>query len=262
MPSDAAWSEAVAREAVIRRLISLERPGRSDFQRACHELGMRRTRLYELIRAYRERPVTSSLLARPAGTRQGSRRLPEQAEAVIAEAIRDLYKSRQKPSVNRLHKEVWRLCAARGFPCPSWHAVRARISALDPAEVVRAREGPKAARDRFGPVPGEYRAEYPFEVVQIDHTLVDVIVVDRQTRQPLQRPWLTLAVDVASRMVAGFHLKDAGLLGAASRELGRAGLAPGSHTGDALPDEAGLLADLAGVLDLEAEEDEPEEDAA
>ena len=35
--SDAAWSEAVAREAVIRRLIALERPGRSDFLRACHE---------------------------------------------------------------------------------------------------------------------------------------------------------------------------------------------------------------------------------
>jgi putative transposase len=45
-----------------------------------------------------------------------------------------------------------------------------------------------------------------FEVVQIDHTLVDVIVVDRAHRQPLQRPWLTLAIDVASRMVAGFYL--------------------------------------------------------
>jgi putative transposase len=42
--------------------------------------------------------------------------------------------------------------------------------------------------------------------VQIDHTLVDVIVVDRQLRQPLQRPWLTLAIDVASRMVAGYYL--------------------------------------------------------
>ncbi len=58
------------------------------------------------------------------------------------------------------------------------------------------------------------------------------------------------------------NLADAGLLGAASRELGRAGLALESSTGDAFPDEAGLLADLAGVLDLEAEGDEPEEDAA
>ena len=70
---------------------------------------------------------------------------------------------------------------------------------------MRARDGAKAARDRFQPVPGEYVAEGAYEVVQIDHTLVDVIVVDRASRQPLQRPWLTLAIDVASRMVAGFY---------------------------------------------------------
>jgi putative transposase len=196
----------VAREAVIRKLISLERPGRSDFLRACHELGVRRTRLYELIRAYRERPVTSSLLAQPAGTRQGSRRLSEEAEAIIAEALRDSYKSRQRPSVNRVHMEIRRVCLSRGVQSPSWQAVRARISALDPTEVVHAREGPKAARGRFRPVPGQYYAEYPYAVVQIDHTLVDVVVVDRLTRQPLQRPWLTLAVDIASRMVAGLYL--------------------------------------------------------
>jgi putative transposase len=71
---------------------------------------------------------------------------------------------------------------------------------------VRARDGAKTAGDRFRPVPGEYLVERAFEVVQIDHTLVDVIVVDRERRQPLQRPWLTLAIDVASRMVAGFYL--------------------------------------------------------
>ena len=35
---------------------------------------------------------------------------------------------------------------------------------------------------------------------------VDVIVVEEQTRLPLGRPWLSLAVDVPTRMVAGFHL--------------------------------------------------------
>ncbi|MER9586637.1 transposase family protein [Mesorhizobium sp. M0276] len=43
-------------------------------------------------------------------------------------------------------------------------------------------------------------------MIQIDHTLVDVIVVDSQTREPIQRPWLTLAIDVCTRCVAGFHL--------------------------------------------------------
>ena len=35
---------------------------------------------------------------------------------------------------------------------------------------------------------------------------MDVIAVEEQTRLPLGRPWLSLAVDVPTRMVAGFHL--------------------------------------------------------
>lgn len=32
------------------------------------------------------------------------------------------------------------------------------------------------------------------------------MVVDSITRKPIQRPWLTLAIDIHSRCVAGFHL--------------------------------------------------------
>jgi putative transposase len=42
--------------------------------------------------------------------------------------------------------------------------------------------------------------------VQIDHTPVDLIVVDELKRQPLGRPWLSLVIDIASRMVCGFFL--------------------------------------------------------
>ncbi len=202
----AVWKEAVAREAVIRALASSDQPNRAEVLRACRQLGVKRARLYQLLKAYRARPVTSSLLVGPAGTRRGARRLPMETEAVVAEALAQFYETLQKPSVNRLHLEVRRLCLARGLKTPSWHTLRVRIDAIDPAELMRAREGAKAARDRFRPVPGEYAAERAYEVVQIDHTLVDVIVVDRASRQPLQRPWLTLAIDVASRMVAGFYL--------------------------------------------------------
>ncbi len=41
---------------------------------------------------------------------------------------------------------------------------------------------------------------------QIDHTLLDVIVVDPETRAPLGRPWLTMVVDQRSRIPVGFHL--------------------------------------------------------
>tara|TARA_R110000850_G_scaffold123033_2_gene240948 strand:- start:380 stop:2023 length:1644 start_codon:yes stop_codon:yes gene_type:complete len=203
---DTAWEQAVAREAVIRRLASQDRPDRAEFLSACRELGLKRSRLYELIRAYKARPITSSLLSAAAGTQTGSRRLPEVIETVIAKAIEDFFKSRQKPSINALHKEVRRRCSQQGLRAPCWTSVRDRVTAIDPAELVAAREGAKAARNRYHPVPGTYKIERAFEVIQIDHTLVDVIVVDRAHRQPLQRPWVTLAIDVASRMVAGFYL--------------------------------------------------------
>jgi putative transposase len=47
---------------------------------------------------------------------------------------------------------------------------------------------------------------YPLAVLQMDHTPVDVIVVDAVHRQPIGRPYLTLAIDVFSRCIAGFSL--------------------------------------------------------
>jgi len=72
--------------------------------------------------------------------------------------------------------------------------------------VVARREGGKAARDRFAPVTGSLEAPSPLSIVQIDHTLVDAIVVDSINREPIQRPWLTLAICVNTRCVPGFYL--------------------------------------------------------
>lgn len=40
-------------------------------------------------------------------------------------------------------------------------------------------------------------------MVQIDHTEVDIMPVDDATRACIGRPWLTLVLDVNTRMMAG-----------------------------------------------------------
>jgi len=46
-------------------------------------------------------------------------------------------------------------------------------------------------------VPGTFPPpSWPLAVVQIDHTPVDLIVVDEQYRRPIGRPYLTVAIDV------------------------------------------------------------------
>ena len=203
---DVSWAEAVAREPVIRSLTSGSRLAKADVAAACRVLGLSRSRLYALIERYRNAPVTSSLASALPGPKAGSRRLSREQEAVIEEAIRDVYLTRQKASVSALHDEVRRLCRTRGLTPASWKAVRARVASVDRYKLVTRREGAKAARDRLKPVTQEYRAEYPLQVIQIDHTRVDLFVVDAVHRRPIQRPWLTLAIDVASRMVSGFYL--------------------------------------------------------
>lgn len=203
---EADWQQAVAREATIRPLASKRRLSSIELGVACRTLGLNPTRFYELLNRYRAAPVTSSLLREQPGPKKGKRRLSGELEAIIEVAMRDTYRRREKPNVTALHDRVRALCHSRGLTAPSWKAVRARIDLIDPRLLMRDRDGSKAARDRFAPVVSEYRADHALHIVQIDHTLVDVFVVDAVHRQPIQRPWLTLAIDVTSRMVAGFYL--------------------------------------------------------
>src|SRR5262252_9777881 len=74
-------------------------------------------------------------------------------------------------------------------------------------EQLRRRGQGRQARDAYAPVHGAFpNAEWPLAMVQIDHTLGDIILVDDVQRLPIGRPWITLAIDVFSRMVAGFYV--------------------------------------------------------
>ena len=53
-------------------------------------------------------------------------------------------------------------------------------------------------------MPGSLKTAWPLDVLQMDHTPMDLILVDEAARKPIGRPWLTLAMDVDTRMVAGF----------------------------------------------------------
>jgi len=54
-----------------------------------------------------------------------------------------------------------------------------------------------------GTFPG---ADYPYSVLQIDHTKVDLMLVDEAGRETLPRPYITVAIDVHSRMIAGYYI--------------------------------------------------------
>ena len=89
---------------------------------------------------------------------------------------------------------------------PSIRRLSRWLARHDKAELLRQREGKAKSEAVFLATPGKLEAAAPLAIVQIDHTKVDVTVVDPVTRLPIGRPTLTLAIDVNTRVAMGFHL--------------------------------------------------------
>ena len=202
--SDAAWEQARSRAAVIGSLVARGAVGIAAADRAAAELGVSRRHVYVLLGRYRQGSgLVTDLAVRRSTGGKGGNRLPEPVEEIIRDLIRRRFLTRQKPSVAALHREIARACAARGFKAPTRNTVTRRISMLNPVDVGRRREGADAVRplqSAGGDVPPIGSI---LDQVQIDHTVIDVIVVDERERLSIGRPYLTLAIDVYSRALVG-----------------------------------------------------------
>lgn len=58
-------------------------------------------------------------------------------------------------------------------------------------------------RSKVGHLPNN---DYPLAIAQVDHTPIQVCLVDEVDRKPIGDAWLTLVIDTYSRMVLGFFL--------------------------------------------------------
>jgi putative transposase len=205
--TDVQWWEACRREALIRPLAEQDSVSRQEADAAAKQLGMGRAMVYRLVARFRRRPQTSSLAPAVRGRAACSCSLDAQVEAIVASAIKEVYLRPERPRLMDLWRAVRAQCLTRGLKPPVYRTVAARVQRCDPQVIVQARAGAAAARQRYGRVQASsLQPAWPLEVVQIDHTPLDVLVVDELERQPLGRPWLTLAIDVASRLVTGFHV--------------------------------------------------------
>ena len=199
------WETARQREAAVRSVLASTNITAQVVQVAS-QAGVSRRTVFRWIAAYREQSRTSAVLPKPMGPPTGSVRLDARVSKLIDEVIRDVYLTKVRAKKEEVVRMVVLRCAELGLKAPSRKPVLARLRALDKAIVARARLQPSEAACLVDYVPGTYKVQRPLEVIQIDHTLADVIVVDEQHRRPIGRPWLTLAIDVATRAIVGFYV--------------------------------------------------------
>lgn len=197
--------EAHKRFAAIEPLLCIgSNRGRAVGKRA-QEVGVHRSTLYRWLKAYESVERKSALSPKRRGKRKA--RLSKKVEAIISEAIQTLYLCKQKHTQKKVIETVVRRCRAAKLKAPHGNTVRNRIKDISAKEKTERRLGAKAARDTYGAVKGSFpNADYPLAYWQIDHTLLDIILVDDEERKPMGRPWLTLSIDVFSRMITGFYI--------------------------------------------------------
>jgi putative transposase len=163
--------------------------------------------VYRWVNIYQDSGLVSSLRPQKKTGGKNKSRLTPEIEALLNTVIEEHYLTVQKKTPQAVIDEMKLQCRKANIKCPHPNTIRNRINNLSSRQVAKGRRGNKFLREHIEPTGGEFpHADWPLAVIQIDHTKLDIILVDDQYRLPIGRPWITLAMDVYSRMVTGFFV--------------------------------------------------------
>lgn len=181
--------------------------GTAELAEIANSMSVSRRTVSRRLARYLQDPTPASQLGSAPGPHRGQLCLPPAVEAIIERAIEAKYECAERGTIVATTLEARRMCAAAGLRKPSYGAVRARVRRRDQWKSARKRHGRVRGDARAAPAGSAQACRYDvLDFVQIDHAIVDLIVVDAVTREEVGRPWITLAIDVATRCVLGFHL--------------------------------------------------------
>ncbi|WP_031329801.1 helix-turn-helix domain-containing protein [Ralstonia sp. AU12-08] len=204
--SDEEWSDAWNRFQAIRPLLDRGSRQRTneEVEAVARALGKDRATVYRWIAKWEQSKTVSALL-RSGRSDAGKSRLSDETEAIIRHEIDTFYLVRERPTVVELWERVALACRAKSLHVPNLSTIRRRVDRLPDRLSIAKRFSPKMARETFEPIRGAFPgADVPLAVYQIDHTPIDVSLVDDKYRQPIGRGYLTIVVDSCTRMLAGF----------------------------------------------------------
>lgn len=190
----------------FKPLLDNDRNTKASVKQAADSLGISVSSAYKALARYRESGRTDLL---PPPTRPGGRgksRINCKAQEIIDEVIEKMVLTRQGASPRKFYREVKRRLEKAGLEV-SQSTLADRLSRIPEYRFTKARKGYNETRKTHDPIRDHYpEVTRPLEVVQIDHWKADIEVLSEDRTEVIGRVWMTLAIDVFSRMVFGMHV--------------------------------------------------------
>lgn len=170
--------------------------------------------IYRWHRRYKNSDDTRALI--PRFDRRGSRNLKQCSKLLkfASEAIEEAFKvSPQATGPNIYTRLIAKIDVANRslhsseqIKRPSLSTLYRMLTRVESYDHAVLKDGKNAADKRFRVVKAGVTTERILERVEIDHTPLDLFLIDEKSWLPLGRPTLTVVIDHYSRMLLGFHL--------------------------------------------------------
>jgi len=139
-------------------------------------------------------------------------RIKEEILEILADYIKNEYENHKQKNKREVYGEFRTFCKGKGITAiPSYKVFVAAVNKRPLYEQIKKRAGSKAAY----PFESFYwellytlprHGDYPFQITHIDHTQLDIELIDPRTGNNLGRPWLTLLIDAYSRRILAVYL--------------------------------------------------------
>lgn len=187
-------------------LLDRDRISKADVKAAGAKLGISVSSAYAALARYRLSGSTDDL---PPPTRPGGRgksRILPKAEEIIQGCIEEKLLNRRNFTPRSFYKEVIRRLEKAGFEV-SQATLRQRVTRIPEHKWSKSRGGYNETRRTHDPIAGYYpEVQKPLDVIQIDHWKADIEILSDDRLTMIGRVWITLAIDIYSRMVFGLHV--------------------------------------------------------
>lgn len=185
------------------------------------KLGMRPERVPHWTSVYRWRQKLQasgrdilSLVVEEGKRGNRAPRYPAEVIWLVEEAVESVYLTRERKTIQDVIDSVHHSINTENklrvkddyLPLPKRRLVQSMVAEVPAFDRCMARHGRDVAVRRFRAVLGSKCTRAPLQKAQIDHTVLDLMVLDDKTGLPLGRPVLTVCIDDFSRCVLGINI--------------------------------------------------------